>query len=68
MATLNKMEDFFYNADKVGDIFKLTNYFKAYENHMKRFIGKNPVMVEIGIWKGGSLQMWNNYFDYKYNF
>ena len=30
---------------------------------MKRFIGKKPVMVEIGIDQGGSLEMWNNYFD-----
>jgi len=30
---------------------------------MKKFIGKNPTILEIGIQYGGSLDMWNYYFD-----
>lgn len=65
IISLNKLEEFFYNTDKICSIYKLANYFKVYENHLKRFIGKNPVMVEIGILDGGSLEMWNHYFDGK---
>ena len=60
---MNKLEEFFYNSKKIFGVQKGPTYFKAYDNHLKRFIGKNPVMVEIGIDQGGSLEMWNNYFD-----
>ena len=60
---MNKLEELFYNSKKICSIHKGVTYFKAYENHMKRFIGKNPVMIEIGIDQGGSLELWNNYFD-----
>tara|TARA_Y200000002_G_scaffold370219_1_gene365438 strand:+ start:899 stop:1249 length:351 start_codon:yes stop_codon:yes gene_type:complete len=32
---------------------------------MKQFIGKNPNALEIGIIHGGSIEMWNYYFDNK---
>jgi len=60
---MNKLEEFFYNTVKLCSVNKGVTYFQAYENHIKRFIGKKPVMVEIGIDRGGSLEMWNNYFD-----
>jgi hypothetical protein len=63
MNKLNKLEEFFYNAKKIFSVHKGLTYFIAYEKHLKRFIGKNPVMIEIGIDQGGSLEMWNNYFD-----
>lgn len=43
-------------------IHKWTQYFPAYERHFARFIGKAPLMFEIGCGEGGSLQMWKSYF------
>lgn len=39
-------------------IHKWAHYFDAYERHLARFRGKNVVFVEIGVGKGGSLEMW----------
>jgi len=43
-------------------IHKWKHYFPAYENHFERFVGRPVVMWEIGVFKGGSLQMWKTYF------
>lgn len=42
---------------------KWNTYFETYETHLSKFIGKNPVLLEIGIAKGGSLEMWAKYFQ-----
>lgn len=61
----NKLADYFWNKDKKLSVHKWHHYFKIYNHHFKRFIGKNPTILEIGIYKGGSLEMWNDYFDGK---
>jgi hypothetical protein len=38
------------------------HYFDIYERHFRRFRGKAPVMIEIGVMGGGSLAMWKEYF------
>ena len=43
-------------------IFKWHHYFEIYHRHFAAFRGKSPVVVEIGVWQGGSLQMWRDYF------
>lgn len=43
-------------------INKWLHYFDTYEKHFRRFVGKSPVMLEIGVLGGGSLQMWKEYF------
>ena len=60
---MNKFEDFFWNQDKKLKIHKWHHYLKIYDRHFKQFIGKNPRILEIGVYKGGSLEMWNHYFD-----
>lgn len=63
---MNKFEYFFWNKpDKKLKIHKWHHYFKIYDKHFKRFIGKNPTILEIGVSCGGSLEMWNYYFDNK---
>ena len=37
-------------------------YFDVYERYLSKFIGKNPVVVEIGVQSGGSIEMWKKYF------
>lgn len=44
-------------------IDKWDHYFDVYERHFKNLVGKDMVhILEIGIYKGGSLEMWQNYF------
>lgn len=43
-------------------LYKWVHYFDIYERHFDRFRGTAPVMVEIGVWEGGSLAMWKEYF------
>jgi hypothetical protein len=41
---------------------KWQHYFEIYHRHFERFRGAAPVVVEIGVFHGGSLQMWHDYF------
>lgn len=60
---MNKFADFFYNVEKKNLVFKWVHYFDIYEKHFSRLIGKSPVILEIGVAQGGSIDMWNHYFD-----
>jgi hypothetical protein len=63
---MNKLEDYFFNGqNKILTSCKYHEYLKIYDKHFNRFIGKNPVILEIGVQAGGSLEMWNHYFDKK---
>lgn len=42
-------------------LHKWIHYFDIYERHLSRFRGKSPVMLEIGVFGGGSLAMWKEY-------
>jgi hypothetical protein len=46
-------------------IHKWLHYFDIYERHFSRFRNKEIVILEIGVFQGGSLQMWKNYFGEK---
>lgn len=43
-------------------LHKWMHYFDIYERHLERFRGQSPVMLEIGVFGGGSLHMWKEYF------
>ncbi len=43
-------------------IWKFNHYFEAYERHFARFRGQEIHILEIGIYSGGSLEMWQTYF------
>jgi hypothetical protein len=43
-------------------IHKWDHYFEVYERHLTRYRGTDVVVVEIGVYQGGSLQMWKHYF------
>jgi hypothetical protein len=58
---MNDLESYFVN-NSGRQIFKWHHYFDIYDRHFKRFRGKEIVVVEIGVFQGGSLQMWKNYF------
>ena len=41
---------------------KWNTYFDIYETHFAKYVNKNPTVLEIGVAKGGSLEMWSKYF------
>ncbi len=43
-------------------IHKWNHYFPIYEKHFSSFVNKDINVLEIGIAKGGSLNMWKDYF------
>ncbi len=55
-----KLEEFFHNNRSIID--KWPHYFEIYERHFSPFIGKKVKVMEIGVWRGGSLKMWKDYF------
>lgn len=43
-------------------IHKWLHYFDIYEKHFGRFVDQSPVFLEVGVFGGGSLEMWRSYF------
>ena len=43
-------------------VHKWTHYLDIYQQHFARFVGTDFKMLEIGVFMGGSLEMWRNYF------
>ena len=43
-------------------IWKWRHYFPTYERHLAKFRGQEVHILEIGVYSGGSLQMWKEYF------
>jgi len=57
----NPLAEYFHgNSGRLID--KWHHYFEIYHRHFERFRDKSPVVIEIGVFHGGSLQMWHNYF------
>jgi cephalosporin hydroxylase len=42
-------------------IHKWAHYLPIYERHLARFVNRTSTLIEIGVSKGGSLQMWKRY-------
>lgn len=57
----NFFSDFFFK-NKGNLIHKWHHYFEIYERHFSRYRGKDINFLEVGIYHGGSLQFWKNYF------
>jgi hypothetical protein len=51
---------FCHNQGRLID--KWHHYFDIYHNHFRRFRGQPVSILEIGVYHGGSLQMWKSYF------
>lgn len=58
--TTNPLEAWF-NANRGPLMNKWLHYFDIYDRHLARFRGGEAVMVEIGVYHGGSLGMWQAY-------
>jgi 23S rRNA U2552 (ribose-2'-O)-methylase RlmE/FtsJ len=55
----------YFEKNQGNLIFKWMHYFEIYERHFSRFRNKEVHIVEIGVFHGGSLQMWRDYFGAK---
>jgi hypothetical protein len=62
--SMNKLEQFFY-GNRGKTIYKWLHYFEIYHRHFSRFVGKEVTILEIGVFKGGSLELWRDYFGSK---
>ena len=51
---------FFGNQDRIVD--KWLQYFPVYERYLSAYRNTSFKMMEIGVFKGGSLDMWRDYF------
>lgn len=60
----NDLEKYFYE-NKGRVIWKWLHYFEIYDRHLSRYRGTDVTIVEVGVWHGGSLQMWKSYFGNK---
>ena len=61
---MNELKSYFQNNTK-RVISKWDHYFDIYERYFSKYRGKEIVILEIGVFQGGSLQMWKQYFGEK---
>jgi len=57
----NPLANYYFNNTR-RLIHKWHHYFEIYHRHFAPFRRRSPVVVEIGVAHGGSLQMWQDYF------
>jgi len=58
----NQLLEYFRNNKKGPGIWKWEHYFEVYQRHFSKFVNKPVDVTEIGIYSGGSLNMWKWYF------
>ena len=64
-SSTNPLWDYFQSHKEGNGIWKWEHYFEIYHRHLSRFVGQKVNVVEIGIYSGGSLEMWRSYFGEK---
>src|SRR6478752_5700845 len=57
-----RLESYFDSHQQGPGIWKWRHYFDIYERHFSKFVGRPVNVVEIGIFSGGSMDMWIDYF------
>lgn len=61
-APPNPLWEYFQKHHTGPGIWKWEHYFPVYEQFFARFINQPVDVLEIGVYSGGSLDMWANYF------
>jgi hypothetical protein len=56
---MNLWSEFLTNQGR--KIHKWTHYFPIYEHHFAPFVNRATTFIEIGVFNGGSLQLWKRY-------
>jgi hypothetical protein len=57
---MNLWQDFSINSGNL--LVKWQHYFPIYEKHLNPWRNKTATVLEIGVFKGGSLDMWRRFF------
>jgi hypothetical protein len=53
----------YYNSVTTGPgVWKWEHYLDVYHRHLQKFIGQACHIAEVGVYSGGSLKMWMEYF------
>jgi hypothetical protein len=58
----NPLRSYFEAHTEGRGIWKWDHYFDVYHRHFSKFIGREVHVMEIGVFSGGSLPMWREYF------
>jgi cephalosporin hydroxylase len=58
----NPLRSFFDARVEGRGIWKWLHYFDIYNRHLQKFVGRPAHIVEIGVYSGGSLEMWRDFF------
>jgi hypothetical protein len=61
----NPLRDYFLSINNGFGIWKWDHYFDIYHRHLAKFRNSECHIMEVGIYSGGSLGMWRNYFGDK---
>ena len=62
VSSENRLEEYFDRHTTGPGIWKFRHYFEIYERHFEKLVGSEVHVVEIGVYSGGSLDMWKDYF------
>ncbi|HZL91837.1 MAG TPA: class I SAM-dependent methyltransferase [Pirellulaceae bacterium] len=57
----NPLEAYFDSVADGPGIYKWRHYFEIYHRHLSRFAGTDANLLEVGIYSGGGLAMWQKY-------
>jgi 23S rRNA U2552 (ribose-2'-O)-methylase RlmE/FtsJ len=60
---MSEIEKLFFNSKNRSSKWK--KYFEVYEEFFQHFKNKDIIFVEIGVYNGGSLEIWKKYFGDK---
>ena len=58
---MNDLKKYFENNNK-KNIHKWLHYYDIYEENFSKYRNKKITVLEIGVFRGGSLSMWQKYF------
>ncbi len=61
----NPLKSYFDSHKEGRGVWKWVHYFEIYHRHFSKFVGREVHVLEIGVYSGGSLQMWTEYFGPK---
>ena len=64
-SSANPLWEYFQNHKEGHGIWKWEHYFDIYHRHFARFVGQKVNVLEVGVYSGGSLEMWRSYFGEK---
>ena len=61
-AVANPLLEYFDSHLEGPGLWKWRHYFEIYHRHFAKFVGRELCLLEIGVYSGGSLGMWREYF------